>query len=85
MEKIFCEMQGKHSYSVARRHGMTRSSVNLTLTVDKWYMGWGEISLGWPGCGEESICGKFTPFPLFCCPQKFINGNCERGCEVKSI
>ena len=26
---------------------MARRSVEIALAVDKWYMGWGDMSMGW--------------------------------------
>ena len=67
---------------------MAQRSVELTLAVDKWDMGWGDMSLGWAGWGAEHAHGLCLLLPFFCCPacpQKVRNGNCERGCEGKSI
>ena len=72
MEKIFCETKGKKSSSGARRRGMVRRDVEITLVVDKWEMGWGDMPLGWAGWGAERAHGLFTPLPLFSCPQKVI-------------
>ena len=45
----FCETQGKHSPSGARRDTL----VVLTLAGDKWEVGGGVMSRGWDGCGAE--------------------------------
>ena len=59
----------------------------LTLAGDKLEVGWGAMPQGWAGCRVDRTCRICAPFILFCfpTPQKVRNGNCERGCEVKSI
>ena len=43
-------------------------SVEINLEVDKWFMGWVDMSLGWSDWVEESTCAICEPFPLLCCP-----------------
>ena len=79
----FSETQGKHSSGGARRCKMVRRGVNLTMAVDKWDMGWGEMSLWWEGWVAESAHGICAHFPLLCCPtrKKLRNGKFEQGCK----
>ena len=49
---------------------MAQCGVEITLEVDKWEVGWGDISLGWEGWGAERANGIFAPFPLLCCPAR---------------
>ena len=57
-------MQGKHSSSGVQLRG---GGVELTLAVDKWYMGWVAMSLGWAGWVAERAHGICASFPLLCC------------------
>ena len=55
----------------------------LTLAGYKWEVGWGVMSWGLAGWGEEHAHGICDTSPLLRCtgPQKVRNGNCERGCK----
>ena len=44
---------------------MERRSVELTLVVNKWDVGWGAMSLGWEVWVAEHSRGLCMPFPLF--------------------
>ena len=85
MEKWFFERQAKHSSNGARRRGMARRGMKLTLEVDKWEMGWDAMYLRWAYWGAEHAHGLCALFPLFYCPQKVRNGNCDRWCKGELI
>ena len=81
MEKLFSKTKGTHSFSGARRRGIEKRCVELTLEVDKWEMGWGKMSLGREDWGAEHTHGLCALSSFLSCPQKLKNGNCEQGCE----
>ena len=64
-----------------------RVRLALTLAVDKWEMGWGEILWVWYSWRAESDNGIYMHLLLFYYPyqEKVMNGNCERGCDRKLI
>ena len=84
-EKWFHETKGKYSPSGERRWGMTQGGVDLILTVDKWEMGWDEMSLVWAGQVAERAHGLCAPFPLLPFLRKVRNGTCEWGWDGNLI
>ena len=66
MEKLFYEMQGKHSSSGAKQCEIARHA--LTLAGYKWEVGGGAMPRRWSGWGVDHNRGICLPSPLFYCP-----------------
>ena len=70
MEKLSRETKVKTFSSGARRHGMVRLCVEITVVVNNWEMGWGAMSIVWISWGVDFAHGIYAPFPLFCCSAR---------------